>query len=101
HDRPRLRVELGGRLVEEQDSRRTDERERERDALALTTREPTDLRAPLVGQAEALDEIGRSRSVPIKRSIDVDELAHGLQRRQRGGLRREAQRGPEIVRYAV
>ena len=60
HELPRgragVRVHARGRLVEEQHLRATDERAREREPLRLASREPADVGAHRIAQADEIDE---------------------------------------------
>ena len=53
----RLRVEAGGRLVEEHELGLVDEREREREPLPLAARQRVERGVGLVGEREAFEQL--------------------------------------------
>ena len=57
----RLRIEAGRRLVEEHELGVVDERQRQREPLALAARQRVERRVGLVGQREALEQRRRRR----------------------------------------
>jgi hypothetical protein len=57
----RLRIETGGRLVEDHDLGLVHEREGEGEALTLAARQRVERGVGLVGQREAIDQLGGRR----------------------------------------
>ncbi len=57
----RLRIETGGRLVEEDELGLVDEGQRQREPLPLAARQRVERRVGLVGEGEALEQRGRRR----------------------------------------
>ncbi|CAM5313931.1 hypothetical protein SALBM311S_08757 [Streptomyces alboniger] len=56
HEQPRLRIQTGGRFVQEQHARPVDQRPGDHHPLHLTARQVVDLRLPVVGQPHPLQQ---------------------------------------------
>src|SRR4051794_22842076 len=83
---PAFRVERAGGLVGEQQRRLVGERTRDREALPLTTRQHARRFLRLVGEAEQVEEVARTRLCALARRArdhrgqrDVFEHAHALE----------------------
>ena len=93
-----LRVEAGRRLVEEEDARPVDEREREVEPALHAARVAADLAVGGVGQADALEQLvararlRSARGIPWSARLEPQVLAAGEQRVERGLLERGADR---------
>src|SRR3989442_5628879 len=71
---PRLRIESGGRLVEEQDLRLVDERGGDTEPLLLAARKLVDLGARLFGQVDLLEDRHGIHASAIQRGKHVEQL---------------------------
>ena len=92
---PGLRVEPGGRLVEEDQLGAADDRHRERQALLLPSREPTE-RGPLdFEQAQPGQEVNRIQWVAVIGGDQAQQLAGAQPRGAAGRLRHHAHAGPQ------
>src|ERR1039458_6215668 len=80
HDLPRVapcrRVEAGGRLVEEQQLRVSDQREGEIETALLPAGELLDPDARLLLQADQLDDVVSRKRLRVVAAVEVDHLAH-------------------------
>jgi hypothetical protein len=95
HGGPALRVEPGRRLVEEEDPREVDEREREIQAPLHATRVARHLAVGGVGEADALEELVRVHLAAVladalQRRLQSKVVATGEQRVERRLLERDA-----------
>ncbi len=66
HGEPRLRVEPGAGLVEEQHVGSADQGARQGQALLLPSREPADRASPQVAETEELDQVGHGAGVGVQ-----------------------------------
>ena len=75
-DLPAGDVDTGRRLVEERDLRPPDERQRQRESLLLTTRQPSPCRRRMVVQPDAGKQRVRVVGVVVERREQPDRLRH-------------------------
>ena len=73
----RLRVEAGGRLVEEQDARIVDERRRDAEALLLAAGQRSHLALRLLGQLDVGEQAHRVDVAPVQAAEQVEQLDEG------------------------
>ncbi len=89
--RPALRVETRGRLVEEQDARPVNQRQREVEPSLHASRVAGDLAVACVGEPDALEEIVRASASLIlphalERRLEAEVVPPGQERIERGFL---------------
>ncbi len=94
---PALDVEPGGRLVEEEDARAVDEREREVEPALHPARVAADLAIGRVVEADAVEQLVRTRPAlrarqRLEARLQPQVLAAGEQRIERGLLQRSPDR---------
>ena len=82
---PRLRIEPGGRLVEEDELGLVDERQRQRQPLPLSARQRVERRVGFLDKGEALEQRRRLGPSAVERAEERERLARRdlvLQRRR-------------------
>jgi hypothetical protein len=90
-----LRVQAGGRLVEEEDRRAVHERERQVEPALHAARVAADLAVGRVGEADALEQLGAAAAPlglgqPVEPALQLHVLAAGEEVVERGVLQRRA-----------
>src|SRR6202171_5850363 len=94
----RLRIEAGGRLVEEEDLRLVDERRRDAEALLLAARQLGNGRARLLGEVHLLqDRHGIDRAV-VERPEHVEQLEQAQAVEEGRGLQLDTNQVLNLVR---
>ena len=96
---PGRRVEAGRRLVEEDELRVVDERQRDRQALALAARQVLAAGVAPLAELERVDELVRRPGVLVEAAEEVDELGDGQLRVERRRL--EADPDPRLERVGA
>jgi hypothetical protein len=87
---PGLRVQAGGRLVQEDQLRPPDEGGGQREALLLSAGQPAVRGAGVLGQAQAVQQDGRVDRIGVERRHQPEELSRPGRRRHAAGLRHDA-----------
>jgi len=87
---PRLRIEAGGRLVEEQQVGIVDQGDRQQHALALAAGQLAVIAVEELFQVAGLDQLLDRRAVVVQRVEEAEVLAHGQEILQRGVLELDA-----------
>ena len=94
-DRLRLRVHACRRLVENQELRAPDERERERETLLLAAREQLVAPAPREGQPKQVQQMVGVDRVRVEAGVEPEQLAGPSLRRDAATLEHQANPGVE------
>ncbi len=102
---PALRVEPGGRLVEEENRRRVDQRERKIEPALHPARVRADLAVAGRGEADAIEEpvdqfLPPGAADPVQRRLQPQVLAAGQERVEGGLLQGGSDRRPHLRAFA-
>jgi hypothetical protein len=71
---PGLRIEAAGQLVEHRDLRVTDQRQRDRETLALTPGELAEGGVALLGKPEVVNQLLPVGRVVVERAVEIQRL---------------------------